>query len=117
MTISSTKITRDGSVYEVIETGDHHVERKRDAVLSYVVPVSPVPVGTTVDLHFTLQDFDGEARTEDRDIAIVVDGEQHVFHLQGGVLTLSLELQAVGLFIIDIVPSEVIMTPVRIQVE
>ena len=57
-----------------------------------------VLVGTTVQLHFQLRDFDGEDRTDNRDVALIVEAVPGTFTLVNGQLDLNLDLLASGAF-------------------
>jgi hypothetical protein len=111
-----TKETIDGLTYRV-EAGDYYrVEQKADPTLVCTnAPTAAVPVGTTVQLHFQLRDFDGDDRTDNRDVALIVEDVPGTFTLVNGQLDLNLELLASGAFAVRVATADLAFTSVEVQ--
>jgi hypothetical protein len=103
---------------------------KCDPVLMFVQP-QPVTLdaaSVVVDIHFALQDFDGEARTDSGEIQFRLfdrevagdEGVPFVRQLVNGELTLSLEFDAPGQYVLTVEPPLLVdmqlVEPLRLKV-
>jgi hypothetical protein len=111
-----TKQMIEGQTYRVEMGDDYRVEQKADPTLVCTnAPTAVVPVGTTVQLHFQLRDFDGEDRTDNRDVALIVEDVPGTFTLVNGRLDLNLDLQASGAFAVCVATADIAFTSVEVQ--
>jgi len=118
MTITSKELDSSGNVYSVEDRGDGTVIKvKVDPILTYTPPTDAITLGDTVDVMFQLKDFDGETRTDHREITFIIDGTEIVETLTSGAVMLSIDCQARGRFTISIAPVEIAMIPLDIEVE